>query len=138
MPQWPRVWPKSIVVALDAGLGGDVEQAAQAEHGVDAETHQVLAGFLGAQLEQRIEGRPQVAQVGEEIVHTGAHWLWGDLHIGRGHRPDHRRVDRVVEAVYATVEGLQRIARVGVGAGGTTGQQRGEARQHGELEATGN
>ena len=122
-------------MALDAGLAGDVEQAAQAEDRIHREPHYGVVGAFGLALQRVVHEGPDIAEVGEEIAHAIAGQTRSDVAVDRGHRLQDGTVQAVVERVDAAVERLERVLGIAGLArrGGAAAEQRsgGQCAQHG-------
>jgi hypothetical protein len=100
-----------------AGFGRHVEQATDTEGGVDGHAHEGRDTLFDTALQQLVDGRPDIADVAEEVAH--AMLDRGRHHgvVGLGGRLQGDLVDRVVEAEHGAVEAFQRIIRIVGGAG---------------------
>src|SRR5690606_30689124 len=76
---------------------GDVDAAAQAGRGVEQHPAESVHEVAAAALQQAVDGRPDVAQIAEDVVDTGAHRTRRDGFIARGDGLEHGAIHRVVE-----------------------------------------
>ena len=86
-----------FVVALQPHLGTDVEEAAQAERGVDDQARCVDARGMGLELQHIIDRVGDIAQIAEDIVDTIFEELRGDGLITLGQWLEGIGVEGIVE-----------------------------------------
>ena len=94
---------KVLLVARHARLSGNVEQTAKAQHGVDGDAHQAVVGPFPLELQQVVDQRPHVSNVGAGIAHARAHRRGHHVGIDRSHRLEHSFVQAFVEAKHGAV-----------------------------------
>jgi hypothetical protein len=104
--------PEILVAIRQGGIGGGVEDAADAERGVEHEASQRLPRLLGLALQQRVERGHRLAEIGEEVAHAQPHRPRHHRHVGVGQWLGDAAVDRVVEAVHLAVEAFPRVVAV--------------------------
>ena len=90
--------------------GRDVEQAADAEHRVDRDAHDVRHAVRNLQLQQIVRGDVDVADIREEVGHAVAHRLRHGPHVTLRHRLQRVLIDLVVDREHRPVVALERIA----------------------------
>ena len=115
-----------IFVVRDAAGTGDVNQSAQAEGGVDADAHEILAGTFGVQPQDVAAEADDVAQVVEKIADARAHRFRRNLAVTAGDRGKYIVVGFVVDVENKAVV---RFIRVGAVAFRRRSGQGGEQRE---------
>ncbi len=102
-----------FVVLVEAGRRGRVEQAPEAQRGIQQEAGGVVTRGGQLALQAVVDQRGDGVEVGEEIAHAGADETRHHLHVGaRGGTKD-GAIQRVIDLERSAVESLPGIARVG-------------------------
>ena len=109
----PQSLSEVLIVLFQAEARRDVEDAADAEGGVERDARDVRCRLVQLELQDIVQGGEQVIDIPEEVGHAGAHRVRQDRFIALSRRFDHRLVDRVVEPVNTAIDGFERIARIG-------------------------
>src|SRR5690554_4540611 len=125
-PPYRQSLAEVLVASGDLHVGGEVPEAADAHRGVDHEAREGDAGVAGLALQQAVERRARLAQIGEDVADPGLHRLGRHRPIAPGHRLEYRPVHDVVEGEDPAIEALPGIIRVALLDGrraGTAGQQ---------------
>ena len=134
----PQGQTKVLLVAVNAQLAGDVQQATQAHEGVHIDPHEAGRSGFAAQLQHVVHERPDIAQVCKEVADPRAHGPGHDLLVGRRHGLEHHGIDLFIEVGHAAVVRLQRVAGVRVGHRGAPGEQHGPQQQRQACRQAGN
>jgi len=106
-------------VFLESQLGGEVENAGDAERRIEKNPAEVIYPFLKFTLQHVIHRNPDILEVRKEIGNTGADDPRQHGAVGSRHRLDYRLVRGIVEAEHHPIERLQRIGRVTPRSGAT-------------------
>jgi hypothetical protein len=99
-------------VAIQSHTSGRIEEAADPNGGVDHEARGIADAVVQVALQELVDDRGRVAQVGHEIIDRGADRLRYYLHIATGHRSQQGVIELAVEHIDRTVEAFKAIARV--------------------------
>src|SRR5437899_34302 len=105
-------WPSSsslLVPAFDTKVAGDIDEPAEAEHGVRQHATKIVSGLLRLALQQPVDRREEVVDVVEDVGEPRAHELRDDRDITFGDRFDDVRVEDVVDLVERAIHRLERI-----------------------------
>ena len=97
---------------LDTQLGGDIEHAAQTEHRVHVDTHEVLRGTRRIKLQQGVDEGPHVIEVAKKVANAGTHQRRCYIPVNGRCRFQNRPVQRIIKAKGATVELFKRVTRI--------------------------
>ncbi|MNQ90928.1 hypothetical protein D3C85_1062890 [compost metagenome] len=95
-----------LIVALQAHVGSDVEEAEQAEAGVEDQAACVDAGIVELGLEQVVGQVAHVADIAEDIVDAVFEELRGHRLVALGDGLQRIGIEGIVEAEHGTVEAL--------------------------------
>ena len=117
IPQWPNVWPRSSSCLLQTDLGRRIEQAADADGGIQQEAARILPEALEFALQQVIRHRDRIEEVVHEVGHAGAHGTRHDFLIAAGNGSRNRMIDRHVDLEGRAIHSLPRVARIAFGVG---------------------
>ncbi len=104
-----------LVVLVQPGRRGRIEQAAKSHGRVQQQPARVAARLLELRLQQVVDDGDGVGEVVDEIRDSRAHYARRDLDVGLRHRSGDGLVEAIVELVGHAVDPLQGIARVALG-----------------------
>src|SRR5437667_513761 len=104
--------PEIFVVLLESQLGGEVENAGDAECRIEENPAEGIYPVLKFTLQHVFHRNPDVLEVGKEIGNTCADDPRQHSAVGPRHRLDHRLVRGIVEAEHHPVERLERVRRI--------------------------
>ena len=99
-----------ILSQLEGFAPRHVENAADADGGVDQEAPDRLGGPADLVLQDAVECGDGLAQIVEHVADPVAHRRGQDLLIGLGDRADHRDIDRLGDLETLQIDALQRVA----------------------------
>src|SRR5258706_14258223 len=109
--------------------------AEQADSAIKRDTRPVADTVFKFALQEIVHADEDVADVAEEVAYAIADFDRHHAHVPARHRPGDRLIDRVVEAVDAAVQRLERMARIAVAGARATGghadqRREGQPRHH--------